>query len=470
MKSIYRLFFIVLFIPFFASAQNINDALRLGLPGLGSSARALGMGNSYIALSDDGSASFFNPAGMGLLKKLEVSGGIDYSNFNNNTTFLNTVSDHSNSSTRLNRLSFVFPFPTYQGSLVFGFSYNSVKDFTGALQFDAFNPSNSKIRDLAGYSDVPYELFLTDAAGNSVINNNVNQSGDVLSSGSINNWTLSGAVEVYRNIFIGANLNIISGSYTSANDYFEDDTRNIFQGIIDPDDPDSPSDFQSFEESRLYDWDLSGWDAKIGMIYQFMPQARFGMTIQFPKFFTVRETFDYSATSYFGSGDIYGYDFNDEVEFDIIVPFNFSAGFSANFKGLIVSTEATLIDYTQIEFDNGNGVSDTYLQSVNKNIKDQLKMVVNYNVGLEYNIPATGLRLRTGYMVQPSAYDDDPSEFNKQFVTAGLGFLVDDRIGFDIGFAHGWWKDFGDNYGSNVSRTFQDIRYNKFILTGIFRF
>jgi hypothetical protein len=428
------------------------------------------MGNSYIGLSDDGAASFFNPAGMGLLKKLEISGGIDYSNFSNNTTFLGTDTDHSNSNTRLNRLSFVFPFPTYRGSLVFGFAYNSVKDFTGALQFDAFNPSNSKIQDLAGYSDVPFELFLTDAAGNSVINNNVNQSGDVLSSGSINNWTLSGAVEVYRNIFIGANLNIISGSYTSANDYFEDDTRNFFQGIIDPDDPDSPSDFQSFEENRLYDWDLSGWDAKIGMIYQFMPQARFGMTIQFPKFFTVKETFDYSATSYFGSGDVYGYDFSDEVEFDIIVPFNFSGGFSANFKGLIVSTEATLIDYTQIEFDNGNGVSETYLQSVNKSIKDQLKMVVNYNVGLEYTIPTTGLRLRTGYMVQPSAYDDDPSEFNKQFVTAGLGFLVDDRVGFDIGYAYGWWKDFGDNYGSNLARTFQDIRYNKFILTGIFRF
>ena len=59
-------------------AQNYNDALRLGLPGLGSNARALGMGNSFISISDDASAAFFNPAGFGLMKKMEFSGGLDF--------------------------------------------------------------------------------------------------------------------------------------------------------------------------------------------------------------------------------------------------------------------------------------------------------------------------------------------------------------------------------------------------------
>ncbi|MCK7528604.1 MAG: hypothetical protein MZV64_69150 [Ignavibacteriales bacterium] len=34
-------------------AQNYNDAIRLSFPGLGSDARALGMGNSFIAISDN---------------------------------------------------------------------------------------------------------------------------------------------------------------------------------------------------------------------------------------------------------------------------------------------------------------------------------------------------------------------------------------------------------------------------------
>src|ERR1039457_2999090 len=98
--------------------QTINDALRLGYSGIGSSARALGMGNSYIGLSDDATAGFFNPAGFGLLKKMEFSGGLDYSNFSNDA-ILNTngspigqSANNTTSSTRLDRVSFAFPFPS----------------------------------------------------------------------------------------------------------------------------------------------------------------------------------------------------------------------------------------------------------------------------------------------------------------------------------------------------------------------
>ena len=52
--SIAKYSFIVLILSvFFISnsfAQNANDALRLAVPGLGSNARALGMGNAYISL------------------------------------------------------------------------------------------------------------------------------------------------------------------------------------------------------------------------------------------------------------------------------------------------------------------------------------------------------------------------------------------------------------------------------------
>ncbi len=46
-------------------AQNYNDALLLSVPGLYTSARALSMGNSYTARSNDFSGVLFNPAGLG---------------------------------------------------------------------------------------------------------------------------------------------------------------------------------------------------------------------------------------------------------------------------------------------------------------------------------------------------------------------------------------------------------------------
>jgi hypothetical protein len=78
--------------------------------------------------------------------------------------------------------------------------------------------------------------------------------------------------------------------------------------------------------------------------------------------------------------------------------------------------------------------------------------------------------VRGGFFVQPSPYQDDPSEFNRKYVTAGLGFLTDETVGIDVAYAYGWWEDFGDNYGSDVSRTFQDVSTSKFMITGIYRF
>jgi hypothetical protein len=67
-----RILFLAVFIIMSGAvlAQDYNDALRLTMPGLGSNARALGMGNAYNSLSDDASAAFFNPAGLGFLNVL----------------------------------------------------------------------------------------------------------------------------------------------------------------------------------------------------------------------------------------------------------------------------------------------------------------------------------------------------------------------------------------------------------------
>ncbi len=460
----------------FILAQNVNDVLRVAIPGLGSDARALGMGNSYIALSDDGSASFFNPAGFGLLKRLEFTGGLSYAGFNNDVNFFNNNTSYSNSNTKLNQLTFAFPFPTLQGSLVFALSYHRTKDLTGAVKFDGFNGgNNSLIQDLLAPpypSTIPYDLYLADIDNNTLINGRLNQSGSILNSGSINNWTFSGAIEVYKNLFIGANLNIISGNFTSNNDYYEDDTKNIYQGRTDPTDT-LHSDFLTFSLNRILDWDISGWDAKFGLLYQLENNARFGLTVQFPKTYNIKEKFTANGYSDFLNGGrvpLNSSDYSDNVEYEITTPFELGAGFSVNYVGLIFSAQATIIDYSQTDLKNVDGLSEQYAQNLNKDIKDQLKSVFNYNLGVEYNVPGLGLRLRGGYFVQPSPYQGDPSEFNRKYLTAGIGFLTNETVGLDFAYAYGWWKDFGDNYGTNVSRTFQDVTTNQFIMTGTYRF
>lgn len=465
-----------------AYSQNTNDAVRLAVPGLGSNARALGMGDSYIGLSDDASAAYFNPAGFGLLKRMEFSGGLDYTNAGNNTTFFNQKTNWSNSATALNNLSFAFPFPTMRGSLVFGLSYHETKDFTGALKFNGFNNgNNSLIQNLLSPpnpSDIPFQLYLAGPDNQTLIHGDLNQSGSILYKGALKNWTFSGAIEAYKNLFLGLNLNLITGDYNADNQYYEDDTRNIY-GRVDPTDS-IHTDFQTFNLNRVLNWDISGWNAKFGVLYQFNQLARLGFTVQFPKSYDIKEKFTVNGYSLFSNDQVNlnSADFSDQVEYNITTPFEFGVGFSVNLRGLIVSAQGTLVDYSETTFSDISGLGDATVNDINRNIKDQLAAVINYNVGAEYTIPMVGLRLRVGYLVQPSAYKGDPSKYDHKYLTGGIGFLADETIGIDLGYAYGWWQDFGDNYSYDqngnyiprASRTNQDITVNKFILTATYRF
>ena len=454
-------------------AQNSVDALRLGYEGLGYNARALGMGNSYIGLSDDGGAAFFNPAGWGLIKKIEFSGGLGIDSYSNNTQFFGNYSDNSKSSTSLNNLSFALPFPTVQGSLVFGISYHTNKDFNSTMKFSGFNPgNNSKIQDLNSFSNIPYDLYLTDPNYVTPINGRLNQSGAVTETGSINNWTFSGAIEAYKNLFVGLNLNFVTGSYSSNNDYYEDDTHGLYSNVeTDPGNANTLG-FQTFYLNKTLNWDLTGWNAKFGMIYQIEKIARVGATIQFPKTYTVKETFTENGYSQFTNYQ-YNLDqtkYSDNVQYDIVTPYELAGGFSLNLSGLIFDAQATFIDYSQLKFDNADGLTVQYVNATNQNIQNTLKAVVNYNLGAEYTFPIIGLRLRAGYMVMPSAYQGDPSNFDKKYITGGVGYLADGAFGIDLAYAHGWWGGYWDNYGTNVSRVVQDIKDNKVILSMTYRF
>lgn len=466
-----QLLFFFFIISSLSFSQNFNDALRVSMPGLGSNARALGMGNSYISLSDDGSASFFNPAGLGLVKKIEFLGGIDITSYNNSTKFFNQTTNSNSSQTKLDNISLTLPLPTIRGSLVFGLAYNTTKDFVGSLEFNGFNNgNNSKIQSLLD-TDIPFDLYLTDDDGNTIINGRLNQSGNMLNSGSLNQWTLTGAIEAYKNLFIGANLSVVSGNFTSDFDYYEDDTQNIYQGETAPGYP-STTDFRTFYLKNLLKWDIEGWNTKVGFLYQFEKFARIGLSVQFPKVYKINENFIVEGRSEFANASVQldAENYSDKVKFDITSPFEIAGGASLNLKGLILSGQVTHIDYKEMEFSNGEGISATYFSDQNKRIKNLMRNVVNYNIGAEYTFPEIGFRVRGGFMLYPSAFKDDPSDFDKKFLTAGIGFLSDGVLGIDIAYAYGWWKDFGDNYDTNVSRTFQDITYHKVMLTTSYRF
>lgn len=459
-----------LFLSVNVYSQNFNDALRLSEPGIISGARSLAMGNAYIALSDDFSASLFNPAGFGLIKNMELAGGLNYNSFNNNTTFFNQNTSLSSDIKKFGQVGVVLPFPTSQGSFVVALGYNQVKDFNKVLGFSGYNGgNNSYIQELTSYNDdIAYKLALSypiyDANKKylndvTLINGRLNQRGNVLQDGGLNSWSFSGAVEIQQDLFVGATINIYSGTFNKTRDYFEEDLNNVYPAsvLLDPSEPGS-ADFKSFNYRDIIDWDISGTGFKIGALLKMEENINLGATIKLPTIFTIKETYSLSTVSIF-AGDRFNYSPNvDRFEYEISSPAEYSVGASYNRNNLTLSGNVTMIDYAKMKFGNYGSAPEK-----NADIIDLMRSVMNLNAGFEYTLRNSRIALRGGFMMMPSPFKDDPSDFDKKFVTAGVGYNFSKSSSINFAYVYGWWQDVGDNYGSNISRTFQEVKFNNFV-------
>lgn len=218
------------------------------------------------------------------------------------------------------------------------------------------------------------------------------------------------------------------------------------------------------------DWTFNGFGFKLGFLAQVKDILNIGLVVKFPSSYSIKENYyidgyaDYAATRF-----VLPEPYDVDVEYDIKTPFEFMGGVALKIKDIaVISADANYIDYTQMEFTDG--LTPTDRSQNNKDIEQYTREVLNLSVGAEFTIPNTELSIRGGFMYKPSPYLDDPSKYDKKYITAGIGYVVGGVVGLDVAFARGWWEDYGDNYGSNLSRTFQKITVNNLTFTLTYMF
>ncbi|MFN0159569.1 MAG: OmpP1/FadL family transporter [Bacteroidota bacterium] len=456
-----------------ALAQFPEDALRFATPGIGVGARSLGMGNAYTGVANDYTALFWNPAGLAQIEHGEFSFGLSQLNFKDKSQFFDQNQSYTNNATNLNSLGLVFPVPVRQGSLVFAFGYARQSNFTTGLSFEGFNPNTSIIQTWAPDSSFyPPDVTIAEELGlayadtntgrfNSKIINRVTQSGKVLEGGGVNNWSAGVAIDAAKNLSVGATLTYATGSYTYERSYTEADTRRLYET--------TPFDFDRVTVEDMVESDLSGFNAKLGLLYRVPERFRFGLTIKTPTTFEVTENFSTTANSYFDNGDILPtagpYEVFGEGKYDVATPWVFGAGVSVIIRDLVLSGDVEYTDWTQLKFEDANAD----LISLNKDIKEIFRPTANLRAGAEYDIRDVGVRVRGGFIYNPSPYEGDPSSFDQKYITGGLGILLSEFTMLDLGYARGWWKTFRSNYDTS-SLVSEDISTNNFILTFSYRF
>ncbi len=468
----------VLTIIFFATispGQDFNDALRLSRLSFGQSARTLGMGNSFIAVGGDYSSVYFNPAGLGLMQNAQLQGGFNYDSFNANSTLFGNQTDFNLNKTNLNHIGFAYPFPVARGSFVIAMGYNRLSNFNSAYNFDGFNSGNtSMIQELtANNDDIAYNLGLSyptyDSNGNylkdeTLIYGNLRQHGNLINEGGTNAWAFAGAIEIAKNVFFGATLNLISGSYKSKRNYYEEDTKDVYPQslLLDSTDP-RTRDFQSFYLNDIINWDLTGWNLKLGFLYK-LRMFNLGAAVQFPTKYTVKETYTVYGESLFKD-----YSFSIDpplkstIEYDITTPFVFSGGASVSMRGLTLAADAAFIDYTQMEF--SGGLQPNLMSQNNDDIKNLFRSAFNYSFGGEFKLPRFPIAIRAGYIFRKAPYKSDPKSYDRIYYTLGAGFKASNNVELDFAYVRGSWQNYADNYGYNVSRVYQSLKKSDFIFT-----
>ncbi len=430
--------------PTKAVAQFAEDILRFSTPGLGVGAQWLAQGNAAVGQVDDYSALFWNPAGLANLRSYEFSFGLSYLGFGNDVGYLGTTTSSYGSVVNLNSFGLAVPVPTVQGSLTFAIGYGRHSNYKGTAEFGGFNTQSSIVESLLG-QDVPYDLYLAgidSASGLPVpfVNGNIQQNVLVNESGGVNHWSFGAAIDIAKDLAIGAAVNYATGSYDYDREFEELDTRNVYNGP-------PPDDFYRFRYSSTISSNLSGVNGLFGVMYRSKGLVRFGIAFRTPTYYWIKEDFGDRGVSQFDptSPDAGPFEasYPGYTEYEISTPMVIAGGAALNlFDFLTVSADAEYTDWTQMKFETSN----VDLQDENRLIKRLYEPTVNLRGGAEVNLLGSGIRLRAGVIWNPSPYKDDPPEYDQVYLTAGAGFEFSGNVYLDLAYAYGLWETYRDNY------------------------
>lgn len=470
-RAVSLLFFILIAWSTQSQAQVIEDALRLSRPGTIVGTRSAGMGNAFIGLANDATALYWNPAGLGQLRMREFSLGLANVGMSNDASMFNVSTNGDNSGMVLTNLNFAVPFPVVRGSFVLGAGYNRLLDYNGAMMVDVYNPESSIQASLFNDDidlDFAWNLGLEDVLVDSLLDeglpgwlaipvaNRVQQTIDVEEEGGLNQWSVGGSAEIARGLMVGAALNVLSGSYRYERLFVERDINGVWQGSIlgiNPYSDDSDllrTDFEELELLEEIEQDLSGWNMRFGLLYNYRDKARFGVSIQTASRITVNEDYYKSGNSYFGDGSGEGYDLTFENHnYEIITPAIYSVGASVTpVEFATISADLELVDFSEMEFDASNDLDALTLSDFNRDIRNTFRATNNFRLGAEFLVPNTGLAVRGGfgYRYSPYEVDEGKSEYNVTSLTAGLGYRFDNNFSVQAAYVHSSYETFAYNY------------------------
>jgi long-subunit fatty acid transport protein len=412
----------------FSSAQEMvvdNEA--------GVGARAMGMAGAYTSVANDISAAYYNPAGLAQIRRIEWNLGMSVAQAQERSLLASKLGQPSPgtasgtaTTSEISSFGGVLPIPTYRGSLVFAISYNRVKDFDSDFR-------------VSGYSD-SWDGSLQAKS---------------VDTGGMHEWSFAGAVDVSPNVALGASLDYYNGDHTL-------DEKSAYW--------DEPNKYGELFYSGYTDH-ISAYNLHTGLLLHTGDNLRLGLTLKLPIKYTIKTDYfdnwyarkntpftliEHVSTSSADTSDT----INGKFSYYVKSPLEMNFGLSWVFRGITLSGDVNYLDWSQATTD----------------LKDPqyfYRNTLNWRIGAETAVPVVNAFFRAGYASLPDPYTGyiylndlqktEITEKNRRdFLTFGVGFLLDPSMMLDAAFIHGFWSSV------ETPRTDKSTR-NKFFLTMSYR-
>lgn len=396
----------------------------------GIGARAMGMGGTAISIVEDGTALYWNPAGLARIRATELMGTLSHKKMTTKTEFFGNSDDAEVSETSFNSFSLSYPFPTYRGSWVVAFGINRVMSFDDDYIYEGFNNLPADTLYLGGRREK--ESFWED--------------------GGLTDWSFGTAIDISENTSIGGAFHYYNGSLASEWVYRAENTDN------------NPAyNWDYAEQTVKRDADIHGYSFNFGSIVTLNQYLSGGITIVSPMKLTIEGD---KTTSYAGIG----LDGNKVYfEDDITLPYRFGFGISGYPPNMVIGLDVWYTDWTQMEYGSDKRTINDFDEE--RYGYRPYRSTTDITLGVEYLFSFYPARLRAGFAKKPLAYALDEITTDRYSYSLGAGILVDKVTAIDIAYTYSIYEKQETSIPPNTQTYLtEETTNNKFLVSLGYRF
>lgn len=408
-------------------AQNEIDALRYSRLNPSGTARFVSMGGAFSALGADFSTLSYNPAGIALYKKSELTITPSIYVGRTEATYFNRLNDDERYNFNLGNAGIIMvttPSNTTSGwkNIQFGIGINRLANYNNRVLISGFNESSSyltpyvinsqgvALNDLDNFgSGLAYDtdLMYQNSQGeyvNDMYGGDVLQRKTIETGGAMNEVVLSFGGNYNDRIYLGATVGIPSIKYRETSIYSEKDSE------------DNNDYFRAFNRIDNLETTGTGINLKVGMIIRATDWFRIGGAIQTPTIYSeMADSYTTTFESFFDTAQSLTASSEGFFEYELNTPFRATAGAAFLFgKTGLLSADYEYMDFASarlrsVEYDF-NAENDAIKQGYNK--AHNLRFGTEWRYGL--------ISFRGGYAISANPYKEGVNSVMSTY-SAGIG-------------------------------------------------